>query len=103
MVGSAERRAGFGDGGVERQWSGPRFNAAADPLEGEEALTFVEARHEIGQDQRAFGPVKGGGQQVRVAEVDLLAGRDGVDGGDAKAAAALPVEDGGEDGGGVES
>jgi len=41
--------------------------------------------------------MKGGGQQVGVANVGLLARRHRVQGGDPEAAAALPVEDGGKD------
>src|SRR6266550_7879499 len=46
--------------------------------------------------------MEGGGQQVGVANVGLLARRHGVQGGDSEAPAALPVQDGGKDGGGVE-
>ena len=73
------------------------FDASADSLQGHEALALVETRHEVGDHQRPLGPMKGGGQQVGVANVGLLARRHRVQGGDPEAAAALPVEDGGKD------
>ena len=47
--------------------------------------------------------MEGGGQEVGVADVGLLAGRDGIDRSDAETTAALPVVDGREDGGRVET
>ena len=106
-VGKADARATVGRRGVQDAFdlhrSAARLEAAANPLQRKKALALDEAGHEIGHDQRPFGAMEGGGQDVGVADVGLLTSRHRVDRRNPETAAALPVENRREDGGRVEA
>ncbi len=75
------------------------LHASTDPAQRHEAIALQEAGHEVGDHQRPLGPLKGGGQDVGIRQIGLLARRHGIGRSQAERAAPVPVEQRRKDGG----